>query len=180
MPDLQDLVYQQWCQGHGRYTDDKLMALRLKSPATRLSTVCSTTSPVWQKATKGSHYLSSLHYQSHEMSPHERPLLRKNIQAMTSSWCQLILGKIWKPAVRSCRLAVMKITKHGYTASLCKASTFSIVLDVYEPWAKGTNFEIYIPEITQLIDHRSFYHCNEWVLLVSTYYVNIEARVAMI
>ena len=74
----------------------------------------------------------------------------------------------------------MKITKHGYTVFLCKASTFSIVLDLYEPWAKGINFEIYIPEITELIDHGSFYHCNEWVLIVSTYYVNIEARVAMI
>ena len=45
----------------------------------------------------------------------------------------------------------MKITKHGYTVSLCKASTFSIVLDVYELWAKGTNFEIYIPEIVAMI-----------------------------
>ena len=174
----------------------------------------------------------------------------KHIQVMTSSWCQLILGKIWKPAVRSSRLAVMKITKHGYTlrwrhngcdsvpnhqprecllrrlirrtskktsklrvtglcagnspetgefpaqmasnaenvsiwwrhhgVSLCKASTFSIVSNFYEPWAKGTNFGIYIPEITEPIDHGSSYHCNEWVLIVSTCYVNIEAWVAMI
>ena len=63
VPDLQDLVYQQWCQGHRRYIDDKLMALRLKSPGTRLSTVCLTTCSVWrQKATKGPHYWSSLHY----------------------------------------------------------------------------------------------------------------------
>ena len=74
----------------------------------------------------------------------------------------------------------MKIIKHVYRVSLCKASTFSIVLDLYEPWAKGTNFEIYIPEITELIDHGSFYHCNEWVLIVFTYYVNIEGQVAMI
>ena len=67
----------------------------------------------------------------------------KHIQVMTSSWCQLILGKIWKPAVRSSRLVAMKITKHGYRVSLCKTSTFSIVLNSYEPWAKGTNFEIY-------------------------------------
>ena len=104
----------------------------------------------------------------------------KHIQVMTSSWSQFILGKIWKPAVRSSRLAVMKITKHGYRVSLCKASTFSIVLDFYEPWAKGTHFEIYIPEITELIDHGSSNNCNEWVLIVSTYYVNIEAWVAMI
>ena len=102
----------------------------------------------------------------------------KHIQVMTSSWCQLILVKICKPAVRSSRLAVMKIKKHGYRVSLCKASTLSIVLNLYEPWAKGTNFDIYIPEITELIDHGSFYHCNEWVLIVSTYYVNIEARVS--
>ena len=181
VPDLQDLVYQQWCQDHGRYTDDKLMALRLKSPATRLTALFSTTCSVWWwkppkvritdpvciinlmkcPLTKG-HYYGNL------------------IQVMTSSWCQLILGKIWKPAVRSRRLAVMKMTKHRYIVSLCKASTFSIVLNVYEPWAKGTNFEIHIPEITGRIDHESFYHCNEWVLIGSTHYANIEARVAMI
>ena len=74
----------------------------------------------------------------------------------------------------------MRITKHGYRVSLCKASTFSIVSNFYEPRTKGTNFEIYIPEITELIDHGSFYQCNERVLIVSSYYVNIEARVAMI
>ena len=74
----------------------------------------------------------------------------------------------------------MKITKHGYKVSLSKASTFSIVLNLYQPWAKGTNFEIYIPEITELIDDGSYYHYNEWVLIVSTYYVHIEARVAII
>ena len=79
----------------------------------------------------------------------------KHIRVMTSSWCQLILGKIWKPAVRSSRRALMKMTKHGYEVSLCKASTFSIVSNLYEPWAKGTYFEIYIPEITEHIDHGS-------------------------
>ena len=161
VPDLQDLVYQQWCQGHGRYTDDKLMALRLKSPATRPSTVCSTTCSVWrQKATSWNLMkcpLTKGHY------------CGKHIQVMTSSWRQLIVGKNWKPAVRSSKLTVMKITKHGYRVSLCKASTFSIVLHFYEPWAKGTNFEIYIPEIAEIIDHGSSYHCNEWVLIVSTY-----------
>ena len=34
--DLQDLVYQQGCQGHGHYTDNTLVTLHLKSPATRL------------------------------------------------------------------------------------------------------------------------------------------------
>ena len=53
------------------------------------------------------------------------------------------------------------------------------VLNLDEPWAKGTKFEKYISEITELIDHGSFYHCNEWVLIVSTYYVNIEARVVI-
>ena len=74
----------------------------------------------------------------------------------------------------------MKIAKHGYRVSLCKASTFSIVLDLYESRAKGTNFEIYIPEITELIAHGSFDHCNERVLIGSTFYVNIEARVPML
>ena len=57
----------------------------------------------------------------------------KHIQVMTSPWCQLILEQIWKPTVKSTWLAVMKITKHGYRVSLCKASTFSIVLNLYEP-----------------------------------------------
>ena len=74
----------------------------------------------------------------------------------------------------------MKITKHGYRVSPRKASTFSIVLNLYELGTKGTYFEIYIPKITELIDHGSFDHCNKWVLIVSTYYVNIEAREAMI
>ena len=74
----------------------------------------------------------------------------------------------------------MKITKHGYRISLCKASTFSIVLNLYELRAKGTDFEMYIHEMTELIDYGSSYHCNERVLIVSTYYVNIKARVAMI
>ena len=181
VPDLQDLVYQQWCQGHGRYTDDKLIALHHKSPQldSRL-------------------FVQQLVQSDDKKPPKVRitdpvciinlmkcPLTKghycgKHIQVMTSSWCQLILGKIWKPAVRCSRLAVMKITKHGYRVSLCKASTFSIVLNLYEPWAKGTNFEIYIPEITELIDHGSIYHCNDWVLIVSTYYVNTEARVTMI
>ena len=69
----------------------------------------------------------------------------------------------------------MIITKHGNRVSLCKISTFSIVLR-----AKGTNFEIYIAGVTELIAHGSFYHCNERVLLASTYYVNIETRVAWI
>ena len=103
----------------------------------------------------------------------------KHIQIMTS-WYQLILGQIWKPAVKSTWLAVMRITKHGYRVSLCKTSAFSIVLNLYEPRAKRTNFEIYIPEIDELIDHGSFYHCNKRVLIVSTYYVNIETRVATI
>ena len=166
VPDLHDLVYQQWCQGHGRYTDDKLLALRLKSPATRLSTLCSTTCSVWRQKPPKVRITDPVCI----INPMKCPLTKshhcgKHFQVMTSSWCQLILVKICKPAVRSSRLAVMKITKHGYRVSLCKASTFSIVLNLYEPWAKGTNFEIYIPEITELIDHGSFYHCNEWVLV---------------
>ena len=76
----------------------------------------------------------------------------------------------WKPAVKSTWLALKRIIKHGYIVSLFKTSIFSIVLNMHEPRAKGTNFEIYIPEITELIDHGSFYYCKERVLRVSTYY----------
>ena len=158
------------------------MALRLKSPATRLSTV-------WSKLV-----------QSHDKKPPKvritdpvciinlmkcpltnRHYCGKHIQVMTSSCFQLILGKNLKTgSKRSSRLAVMKTTKHEYRVCLCKASTFSIVSNLYELWAKGTNLKIYISQITELIDHGSFYHCNEWVLIVSNYYVNIEALVAMI
>ena len=104
----------------------------------------------------------------------------KHIQVMTSSWCQLVLAHIRKPTVNSTWLAVMRITKHGFRVSLCKASTFSIALNLHEPRAKRTNFDTDIPEITELIDHGSFYHCNGRVLIVFTYNVNIEARVARI
>ena len=157
------------------------MALRLKSPATQLSTVCSKLVQCDDKKPRKVRITDPVCIIDLMKCPLTKGhYCRKHIQVMTSSCCQLILGKIWKPAVRSNRLAVMKITNHGYRVFLCKASTFSIVLNLYEPWAKGTNFKIYISEITELIDHGSFYHCNEWVLIVSTYYVNIEARVAMI
>ena len=104
----------------------------------------------------------------------------KYIQVMTSSWCQVILAQIWKPAVKSAWQAVMRITKYGFRVSLYEASTFLIALNLHEPRAKWTNFDIYIPKITELIDHGSFYHCNGRVLIVFTYYVNIEARVARI
>ena len=157
------------------------MALRLKSPATRLSTLCSKLVQSDDKKPPKVRITDTVCI----INLMKCPLTKghycgKHIQVMTSSCCQLILGKICKPAVRSSRLAVMKITKHRYRVSLCKASTFSIILNLYEPWAKGTDFKIYISEITELIDHGSFYHCNEWVLIVSTYYVNIEARVGMI
>ena len=72
------------------------------------------------------------------MSPHERPLLQKTYPNHDVIMVSVDFGKkTEKSAVRSSRLAVMKITKHGYRISLCKASTFSIVLDLYEPWAKG-------------------------------------------
>ena len=157
------------------------MALRLKSPATRLSTVCSKLVQSGDKKPPKVRITDPVCIVNLMKCPLTKGhYCGKHFQVMTSSCCQLIFGKIWKPTVRSSRLAVMKITKHGYRVSLCKTSTFSIVLNLYEPWPKGTNFKIYISEITELIDHGSFYHCNEWVLIVSTYYVNIKARVAMI
>ena len=64
----------------------------------------------------------------------------KHNQVMTSSWFQLILGQTWKPALKSTWPAVMRITKHGYRVSLCKTSTFSIILTLYEPRAKNNLF----------------------------------------
>ena len=45
----------------------------------------------------------------------------------------------------------------------------------YKTW-----YKIYPCKITELIDHGSVYHCNKWVLIVSTYYINIEAGIEMI
>ena len=152
-PDPQDLVYQQECQGHGHYTDDKWVKLRLKSPTTQLFVQQLVKSndkePPKVRITDPVHIIDLMNC----------PLTKghycgKHIQVMTSSWWQLILGQIWKPAVKSTWLAVMRITKHGYRVSLCK--------------------------ITELVNHRSFYHSNEWAQIFSTYYVNNVARVAMI
>ena len=174
-PDLQDLG----CQGHGHDTDDKLVTLRLKSPAIRLFV-----QQLAQSNDKGPPKVRIID-PGHIISLMNCALTKghycgKHIQVMTSSWCQLILAHIWKPTVNSTWLAVMRITKHVVRVSLCKASTFSIALNLHEPRAKRTNFDTYIPEITELIDHGSFYHCNGRVLIVFTYYVNIEARVARI
>ena len=140
MPNLQNLVYQQGRQGHGHHTDGKLVTLRLKSPANPLFVqqlvqsngkkppkVCITDLVCFINLTNCP--LTKGHY------------CGKHIQLMTSSWCQLILEQIWKLAVKSIWLAVMKITNHGYRVSMCKASIFSIVLNLYEQSAKGTNFD---------------------------------------
>ena len=164
-PDLQDLR----CKGHGHDTDDKLVTLRLKSPAIRPFVQQLVQSydqePSKIRITDPARIISLMN-----CALTKGHYCRKHIQVMTSLWCQLILAHMWKPTVNSAWLTVMRITKHGFRVSLCKASTFSIALNLHEPRVKRTNFDTYIPEITELIDHGSFNHCTNSFHLLRQYW----------